>query len=510
MASTSVSKPKKAQASAEDSSAFGPIAERFRRAGDLERAVSLCRDGLQKFPHHISARVTLGWALLELGKYDEAQVELEQVLRRRPDNLAAIRALAELHDRSEQTLNLPMDGPGQWPPTEDAVDEAATGAVAGSFGSISADMDEASVAFDAAQPDPAATYQPAPAVAAPPELGPAMWSALPPPEAVASVHAQLVQVDSIGVSEADIAALLAEAESLEAAAQLPTSPAVEAAAVDDVQLGQAAEVQLDSADIQLDAVVGQLDQQVPLDASPDVQLDAGADVPLETLAVAQFAEAAVEIEPAAVVLEAGSDLSMFEDAAYHTPEHFGVSVPAEAVFEVQVPIEPEPASEVDAAPGFQLEAVSIMAVEAESGLLAEMESGSLVEGEGAFDLDAHPFLDFDAEPVFEAEAVLLTQPEPLPEPQPEPQVQLEAQLQPEPQVQPEIVVSESVLEPAAMATIDVDPVAMVHVQPEQAPESVSLAQTVEPQAVRSPIAALEGFLARVQSRRRQVMTESVA
>ena len=44
------SKEKKPHASAEDSSAFGPIAERFRRAGDLDRAVSLCREGLQKFP----------------------------------------------------------------------------------------------------------------------------------------------------------------------------------------------------------------------------------------------------------------------------------------------------------------------------------------------------------------------------------------------------------------------------------------------------------------------------
>jgi len=123
MASTSASKAKakKAQPSAEDKSSFGPIAERFRRAGDLERAVSLCREGLNKFPDNISARVTLGWALLELGKFEEARVELEQVLRRRPDNLAAIRALAELHDRAEHTLNLPMDGPGQWPPSPEKV-----------------------------------------------------------------------------------------------------------------------------------------------------------------------------------------------------------------------------------------------------------------------------------------------------------------------------------------------------------------------------------------------------
>ena len=108
---------------AEDTAAFGAIAERFRRAGALERAVELCREGLEKFPDHISARVTLGWSLLDLGKYDDARVELEQVLRRAPDNLAAIRGLAELHDRFEHTLHLPMDGPGQWPPPPESMDD---------------------------------------------------------------------------------------------------------------------------------------------------------------------------------------------------------------------------------------------------------------------------------------------------------------------------------------------------------------------------------------------------
>jgi hypothetical protein len=89
------------QVPAEDSPAFGAIAERFRRAGDLERAVSLCQEGLQRFPHHVSARVTLGWAFLDLGRFDEARAELEKALKRAPDNLAAIRGLAELHDRSE-------------------------------------------------------------------------------------------------------------------------------------------------------------------------------------------------------------------------------------------------------------------------------------------------------------------------------------------------------------------------------------------------------------------------
>lgn len=92
------------QVPAEETPAFGGIAERFRRAGDLDRAIALCRDGLKRFPEQLSARVTLGWALLDKGQYDLARGELEQVLRKAPDNLAAIRGLAELHDRTEGAL----------------------------------------------------------------------------------------------------------------------------------------------------------------------------------------------------------------------------------------------------------------------------------------------------------------------------------------------------------------------------------------------------------------------
>jgi hypothetical protein len=116
------------QVPAEDTPAFGAIAERFRRGGDLERAVALCRDGLAKFPNHMSARVTLGWALLDLGKYDDAQAELEQVLRRAPDNLAAIRGLAQLHERAENAVMLPLDGPGAWPPEAETIESAASAA----------------------------------------------------------------------------------------------------------------------------------------------------------------------------------------------------------------------------------------------------------------------------------------------------------------------------------------------------------------------------------------------
>ncbi len=79
--------------------AFAALADEYRRAGQYHDAIETCRAGLQRHPAYLSARVTLGRALLEIGEYDEAQEHLEQVLRSAPENLAAIRALAEIHER---------------------------------------------------------------------------------------------------------------------------------------------------------------------------------------------------------------------------------------------------------------------------------------------------------------------------------------------------------------------------------------------------------------------------
>lgn len=55
----------------------------------------MCRAGLAVHPAYLSARVTLGRSFLELRHYADAQHELEQVLRAAPDNLAALRGLAD-------------------------------------------------------------------------------------------------------------------------------------------------------------------------------------------------------------------------------------------------------------------------------------------------------------------------------------------------------------------------------------------------------------------------------
>jgi len=78
---------------------FAALAEEYRRLGLFQQAIETCRAGLLRHPAYLSARVTLGRALLEIGDYDTAASELEHVLRGAPENLAAIRALAEIHRR---------------------------------------------------------------------------------------------------------------------------------------------------------------------------------------------------------------------------------------------------------------------------------------------------------------------------------------------------------------------------------------------------------------------------
>jgi tetratricopeptide (TPR) repeat protein len=77
--------------------AFAQLAEEYRRAGRFHESIEVCRAGLARHPGYLSARVTLGRALLEIGDIDSAQRELNDVLQVAPDNLSAIRGIAEVH-----------------------------------------------------------------------------------------------------------------------------------------------------------------------------------------------------------------------------------------------------------------------------------------------------------------------------------------------------------------------------------------------------------------------------
>jgi len=88
--------------------AFAALAEEYRRSGRFEEAIATCTAGLQRHPSYLSAHVTLGRALIEVGRYEDAAEELQFVLRLAPENLAAIRGLAEIqHRRGEDAADAP-------------------------------------------------------------------------------------------------------------------------------------------------------------------------------------------------------------------------------------------------------------------------------------------------------------------------------------------------------------------------------------------------------------------
>lgn len=86
--------------------AFAALAEEYRRTGRHEEAIETCRTGLQRHPAYLSARVTLGRALIEVGDLDSARTELETVLKTAPENLAAIRGLAQIHERQGHSTEM--------------------------------------------------------------------------------------------------------------------------------------------------------------------------------------------------------------------------------------------------------------------------------------------------------------------------------------------------------------------------------------------------------------------
>src|SRR5262249_35257375 len=82
-----------------------------RRASRFDEAIATCRAGLERHPDYVSARVTLGRALLDTGALSAAQAEFEQVIKVAPENLAAIRGLAEIHRRVSDPCDAQASAP---------------------------------------------------------------------------------------------------------------------------------------------------------------------------------------------------------------------------------------------------------------------------------------------------------------------------------------------------------------------------------------------------------------
>ncbi len=78
---------KKKLAQNPDSLIFVPLADAYRKAGQFQEAIDVCKKGLEKHPAYMSARVVLGRIYGEKNMLEEAVVELQKVEKADVDNI---------------------------------------------------------------------------------------------------------------------------------------------------------------------------------------------------------------------------------------------------------------------------------------------------------------------------------------------------------------------------------------------------------------------------------------
>jgi len=78
---------------------FAPLADAYRKAGRVDDAVAVCRDGLMRHPHYATARLILAKALMSRQDFAGALAEIEAILRSSPKAVQCHRLAAEFHRR---------------------------------------------------------------------------------------------------------------------------------------------------------------------------------------------------------------------------------------------------------------------------------------------------------------------------------------------------------------------------------------------------------------------------
>jgi tetratricopeptide (TPR) repeat protein len=75
---------------------FAPLANEYRKAGDLDQAISICQEYLPQQPGHMSGHIVYGQALYESDRLDDARAVFETALSLDPENLIALRHLGDI------------------------------------------------------------------------------------------------------------------------------------------------------------------------------------------------------------------------------------------------------------------------------------------------------------------------------------------------------------------------------------------------------------------------------
>jgi tetratricopeptide (TPR) repeat protein len=83
-----------------ESHLFFPLADAYVKADMLDQAEVILREGLSNHPKYCAARALLGELLFKKGNLQDAQQQLEEVVKIVPDNIMAHKLLIELYKRT--------------------------------------------------------------------------------------------------------------------------------------------------------------------------------------------------------------------------------------------------------------------------------------------------------------------------------------------------------------------------------------------------------------------------
>jgi tetratricopeptide (TPR) repeat protein len=81
---------------APESRAFAPLADAYRKRGEIDSAISICEKGLENYPNYASARVILGKCFYDKGATERARSEFHQVLDIDSENMVALKYMGDI------------------------------------------------------------------------------------------------------------------------------------------------------------------------------------------------------------------------------------------------------------------------------------------------------------------------------------------------------------------------------------------------------------------------------
>ncbi len=82
---------------APDSRLFAPLADAYRKNGNLDKAIEICEEGLSRHPDYISARIIMGKCFYDKGASERAKTEFEKATELDSENMVALKFLGDIY-----------------------------------------------------------------------------------------------------------------------------------------------------------------------------------------------------------------------------------------------------------------------------------------------------------------------------------------------------------------------------------------------------------------------------